>query len=118
MGGGSGEGGKWMGTTFSTVVADGFLFDTFGFLKTLRWWREGWGRELWDGGGRAWGDMGEAGVRVGSGWGQLSAQLFPGRVFLRYLWIFEGPQMVEGGLGERPLGMGEGELGETCGMEE
>ena len=40
-----------------------------------------------------------------------------GRVFLRYLWIFEGPQMVEGGLGERPLGMGEGELGEMCGRD-
>ena len=56
-------------------------------------------------------------MRVGNGWGQLSVQLLRGRVFLRHLWIFEGPQMVEGGLGERPLGMGEGELGETWGRQ-
>merc|ERR1712025_170835 len=43
---GRGEGGKWMGATFRTVVPDGFFFATFGFLKALRWWREGWGRDL------------------------------------------------------------------------
>ena len=75
--GGRGESGKWMGATFRTVVADGFLFDTFGFLKALRWWREGWGRDLLGWGreslGRHGGGRGEGGKWMGTTFGTVFA---------------------------------------------